>query len=266
MAKSGIAWFVTCDLWDLADLALYQGQFHDAEVLLTKGIVEDQARGQYVGPGGKERRAGRELLGEGKGRLAVEAARRTLKLLGTGPASVPAARVLIAAGATEEPRALAPALADNLQPELELTPGRSKGKSPCASGGTWRHPRLFGPPGPGGPLVGPSRAGIAYVEAGHPAEALGELEQCRKRQGEATAILFDDLPSIRYLAPLPVLAGPRAGGVGQTASARTSYSEFLRIRSADAPGPIRWSRTRDGGSRRSAHRTSALRGNFVGVF
>jgi len=76
--------------------------------------------------------------------------------------------------------------------------------------------------------------GIAYVEAGHPAEALGELELCRKRQGEATAIMLDDLPSIRYLAPLSYWLARAQEAVGQTASARASYSEFLRIRSGDA--------------------------------
>ena len=69
--------------------------------------------------------------------------------------------------------------------------------------------------------------GIAYVEAGHPAEALGELELCRKRQGEATAILLDDLPSIRYLAPLPDwLARARRRSDKPPPRVRTTRSSF----------------------------------------
>ncbi len=221
----------------LADLALYQGQFHQAEVLLTKGIVEDQARSNTSGLAAKSVALAESYLGEGKRRLAIEAARRALKLLGAGPASVPAARALIAAGATEEPRALAAALADDLQEELRayarllegeiaLRERRYVAASEALRGGLdladlwWSRLAL----------------GIAYVEAGHPAEGLGELEQCRKRRGEATAILLDDLPSIRYLAPLPYWLARAREATGQIAAARTSYSEFLRIRSADVAG------------------------------
>ena len=102
----------------LADLALYQGRFHEAGALLTKGIVDDQARTNTSGLAAKTVALAESHLGEGKRRLAIEAAHRALKLLGTGSAAVPAARVLIAAGVTEEPRALAAAQANDLQPEL----------------------------------------------------------------------------------------------------------------------------------------------------
>ena len=166
----------------------------------------------------------------------------TLKLLGPAlpPCRQPAS--LIAAGATEEPRALAAALADDLQPELRAYARLLEGEIALrerryvAASEALRGVRDLAD-------LWWSRLalGIAYVEAGHPAEALGELEQCRrKRQGEATAILLDDLPSIRYLAPLPVLAGPRAGRrLGQSPAARATNSEFLRIRSRPKGSPIR---------------------------
>ena len=135
----------------------------------------------------------------------------------------------------------------------ELTPGCSKGKSRLrerryvAASEALRAVRDLADL-----WWGRLALGIAYVEAGHPAEALGELEQCRKRQGEATAILLDDLPSIRYLAPLPYWLARAQEAIGQTASARASYSEFLRIRSADVPVPTRLSRMAGDGWRRSA--------------
>jgi tetratricopeptide (TPR) repeat protein len=219
----------------LADLALYQGRFHDADTLLIKGITEDQARSNSAGLAAKSVALAESHLGEGRTRLAIEAARRALKLLGTSSAAVPAARVLIAAGVTEEPRTLAAALADNLQPEFRAYARLLEGELALRDRRYVAASEAL--------LAGKALAdlwwirlalGIAYVEAGHPAEALGELELCRKRQGEVTAIMLDDLPSIRYLAPLSYWLARAQEAVGQTASARASYSEFLRIRSGDA--------------------------------
>jgi tetratricopeptide (TPR) repeat protein len=218
----------------LADLALYRGRFHDARTLLIKGIAEDQARANTSGLAAKSVALAESHLAEGSTRLAIDAARRALKLLGTGPAAVPAARVLIAAGVTEEPRTLAAALADNLQPEFRAYARLLEGEIALRDRRYVAASEAL--------LAGQALAdlwwsrlalGIAYVEAGHPAEALGELELCRKRQGEATAIMLDDLPSIRYLAPLPYWLARAQEAVGQTTSARASYSEFIRIRSGD---------------------------------
>jgi len=76
--------------------------------------------------------------------------------------------------------------------------------------------------------------GIAYVEAGHFAEGLAELETCQRRRGEATAIFLDDTPSLRYLATLPYWLARAQEGVGQQQDATGNYQTFLSIR-ADAP-------------------------------
>ncbi len=44
--------------------------------------------------------------------------------------------------------------------------------------------------------------GVAFVRAGHYAEAVRELELCLKRHGEATAMFLDDVPTYRYIVPL----------------------------------------------------------------
>ena len=219
----------------LADLALYQGRLHEADTLLTKGIVEDQAASNTSGLAAKSVALAETYLAEGKQRAAVDAARRALKLLGTGPAAVPAARVLIAAGVSEEPRALAAALANDLQPEFRAYARVLEGEMALRER---RYVAASEALVAGQALAdlwwGRLTLGIVYVEAGHPAEALGELELCRTRQGEATAILLDDLPSIRYLAPLSYWLARAQEGVGQTTSARAGYTEFIRIRSQDA--------------------------------
>jgi hypothetical protein len=76
--------------------------------------------------------------------------------------------------------------------------------------------------------------GVAYVEEGHYAEAIAELEACEKRRGEATAFFFGDLPTMRYLAPLPYWLGRARQGLGLSTQARQDYNAFLSLRK-DAP-------------------------------
>ena len=54
--------------------------------------------------------------------------------------------------------------------------------------------------------------GTAYVQSERYADAVGEFEMCGTRRGEATILFMDDVPTIRYLAPLDRwLSRARAG-------------------------------------------------------
>jgi hypothetical protein len=44
--------------------------------------------------------------------------------------------------------------------------------------------------------------GGIYLERGSFPEASSELDRCRERRGEASAVFLDDVPSLRYLAEL----------------------------------------------------------------
>ena len=57
-----------------------------------------------------------------------------------------------------------------------------------------------------------------------------EFEVCEKRKGEATALFFDERPTVRDLATLPYWRGRAQEGLFQTAPAKTSYEAFLKIR------------------------------------
>ena len=57
-------------------------------------------------------------------------------------------------------------------------------------------------------------------------EAHGQLDIARKRQGEATAVLLDDVPSYRYFPPLHYYFGRAQQGLKST-SAAESYKTFL---------------------------------------
>ena len=68
--------------------------------------------------------------------------------------------------------------------------------------------------------------GVAYVHAGHYAEALSELEACVKRQGEVTAVFMDDVPSYRYAVAVPYWLARAQEGVQQKSNALANYKRF----------------------------------------
>ena len=72
--------------------------------------------------------------------------------------------------------------------------------------------------------------GVAYAQAEHHAEALGELQRAQNRRGEATSILLDDLPTFRYVAPLVYWNARAQEGTGQHAAAMENYKIYLAIR------------------------------------
>ena len=57
-----------------------------------------------------------------------------------------------------------------------------------------------------------------------------ELELCQKRRGEATALLLDDLPTVRYLAALPYWLARAQEGLGMKQPAGENYKAFLALR------------------------------------
>jgi tetratricopeptide (TPR) repeat protein len=80
--------------------------------------------------------------------------------------------------------------------------------------------------------------GVAYVQAGHHAEALSELEACVKRQGEVTAVFMDDVPSYRYAVSLPYWLARAQEGVQQKANALANYKKFLELRPVGTGDPL----------------------------
>jgi tetratricopeptide (TPR) repeat protein len=74
--------------------------------------------------------------------------------------------------------------------------------------------------------------GVAYVESGDYTKGLEALETCQKRRGEATAFLFDDVPTFRQLAHLPYWIARAHEGLGMKAQASENYKRYLVIRAA----------------------------------
>ena len=80
--------------------------------------------------------------------------------------------------------------------------------------------------------------GVAYVQANTFPEAVSELGACEKRRGEATALFFDDKPTVRYLATLPYWIGRAQEGLEMRAAAKAHYESFIALRKDATADPL----------------------------
>ena len=223
----------------LADVALYEGRYADVERILRPAIAEDDKSGNVLGVSAKWVVLAEAYEGQGKSAAAVAAARKALKLAEGQPLQVLAAAVLTRTGQDRDAKATAVAFSQQLAPQSraygKILEGRSALKerrlvdAVDAFTAAQRLADLW---------IARFDLGVAYVEAGHFAEGLAELDRCRKRRGEATAIFLDEVPTFRYLATLPYWLARAQQGVGQQAAATSSFNAFLRLRSATPNDPL----------------------------
>ncbi len=222
-----------------ADTHLYFGRCRAAIALLTTGI-EDDAKRNDAGAMAQKYVA----LAEGWMKLsdvsqAGEAAAKAIALFRHESTLFPAARVLVCAGRAEEATQVVSDLTKMLQRhttayarlitgELAATRGLVAEAIDAFQEAQSRHDSWF------------SRflLGRAYVEAGHYAEALAELDVCAARRGETSDAFFFDMPTLRYLPPLYHWLGRAQEGVGVTAQARESYGRFLQLRAQGDPDTL----------------------------
>jgi tetratricopeptide (TPR) repeat protein len=184
---------------------------------------------------------GEAYLAQGKTALAVASARRVIKMMGREPISVLAARILVRAGVDAEARALAQELSTQLQPESRAYGKIIEGEIALRQGRTHTIEAVEAF------LAAQKLAdlwltkfglGIAYVEAEHYAEGVQALEAAQKRRGEVTAIFLDDLPSLRYLAPVSYWLARAQDGLGLKPTATENYKSYLALRAAAARDPL----------------------------
>ncbi len=234
-----------------ADLEMYLGRNREALEALQPGIVADRKENNYGELAHKLVASAEVHLSLGQRGPAVEEAGQAAQASPVESILYLAARVQLQAGEDARARQLAARLeslmqdqtkSDALLIEGEIALQRNRlGEAVHAFRDaqklrdTWISHFLLG---------------RAYTEAGHFAEALTELETCRKRRGEATDLFLADMTTLRYLPPLHYWMGRAQEGLGMTEAARKSYHEFLALRAeADAGAPlVDDARRRGGGS------------------
>ena len=220
----------------LADLEMYRGRYDEAAAILEEGIAADAEARNQTARAKKLVALAEAYLSIGQTTRAVEAAQRGVGLVRDRSVLLPAARVLLAAGRTADVRALAGELSNHLQPHSRAVAKIVEGdvalrsRNALQAVDAYRSARTLADL-----WLARFGLGIAYVEAGHHAEALSELEACRNRRGEATAVFFDDVPSFRYLAPLHYWLGRAQEGLGIRTEALSNYRMYVQLRD-DARG------------------------------
>ncbi|MCU1383319.1 MAG: hypothetical protein JWL71_2016, partial [Acidobacteria bacterium] len=223
-----------------ADLALYRGRVADAQAELSRGIPVDAAAQSLTAAALKQVALAEAELAADRRAQAIDAAHAALKSSRALSIVVPAARVLLRAGKPAEARPFASELEGQLQKQ-----NRAYGKIVLAEIALEEKR----PPAMAIDLLTQARqladlwlgryvSGVAYVQAGAFAEAIAELEACEKRRGEATALFFDDRPTLRYLAALPYWMGRAQEGLHIVGPAKTHYQEFLTVKKDASPDPL----------------------------
>jgi eukaryotic-like serine/threonine-protein kinase len=238
MAKASTpgAWLATLGR---ADLALYEGRLPDAERELRAGVAVDLAAKNTTGAAFGQIALGETFAALGKGPQAADAVDAGLKLSRQLSTIVPAARVLLTVGRRAEARKLADELAEQLPKQSRAYSKIILAEAALAEKKTAEAIDLLGQSRQLADLwLGRYASGLAYIQAGQFAEALSDLSACEKRRGEATALFFDDVPTVRYLALLPYSIGRAQEGLGMRDAAAARYRTFVDIRKTAAADPL----------------------------
>jgi tetratricopeptide (TPR) repeat protein/tRNA A-37 threonylcarbamoyl transferase component Bud32 len=223
----------------LADLALYQGRFAAAETILRDGLAVDERARNISAKASKYVALAETYHALGRTGPAVEAGQSALKLAGDQSSAFPVARIYLAAGKRAQARELGAGLERHLQPLPRAYGKLIAGEAALLAGDAAGAVEAFRAAQPLADVwMRRFDLGVAYVEAGHFAEALSELETCLKRQGEAASLFLDDVPSFRYMVPLRYWLGRAQEGLGMKGQAAESYRAFLALRPEPGSHPL----------------------------
>jgi eukaryotic-like serine/threonine-protein kinase len=187
----------------LADIALYEERYADAVAILVPAIDVDMNQKNTVGAEAKMIALAEAYRGLNRRPEALKAVEDALKLSHEDSVAVPAARILAQIGQDERAQGLVKELANQLQPQsrayakiLEAERAIARGRGPEAMDALAAAKKLADL------WLGRFVAGVANETFGRHVEARAEFEECVKRQGEATALFLDDIPTFRYVLPM----------------------------------------------------------------
>jgi eukaryotic-like serine/threonine-protein kinase len=214
----------------LADVALYEGRYADAERILQEGAKADVAARNADRAASKFAALAYARLSRGQPRTAAAAAQEALRHSTAVKIRFLAARVFAETGAVDRARELAAGLASELQAEPQayakivegevlLNAGDPRGAIRTLTEGTtlldtW---------------LGRFALGRAYLAAGAFTQADSEFDRCIGRRGEALALFLDEEPTYGYLPTVYYYQGRAREGLN-TARFDESYRTYLAIR------------------------------------
>ena len=219
-----------------ADVELLVGNFSAAQKILEDVIPGDEAGGNNYGLAVKRMALAEALLEQGDSSAALEAVDQGIALAGSNAVLVPAALLYIAAGTPDKAVAISKTLAQKLPPEPRAYAALIEALVTLQSGNYVQAiEQLTGAIEIADLWLLRFYLGRAYFEAGYFVEALDEFTAASDRQGEATALFLDDLPTYHYIATLPYWQGRAQAELGMTEAATENFATFLSRRPAGGP-------------------------------
>ncbi len=220
----------------LADIAMFRGDYERARSILLEGIAADEAAGSQRIASIKYIALADAALQTGGTTTAIDAAETGLGISSGDSRSVPAALVFIDAGHWEKAQEIAGALRQKLQVKSRAYGLMIEGRIASRQGNhVVAIEKLTEAIGLADLWLVRFHRGLAFFEAGFHAEALDDLDACMERNGEATAVFLDDLPSYRYAASLPYWLGRAQRELGMLTQARQNFGQFADRRVNDDP-------------------------------
>jgi len=220
----------------LADTAIFSGDAAQAMQEIAVGIDKSKAAGSqyYLATNYVMLADAQYLLGETEG--ALSAMQEALDTSSRLSQQVPAALMYLDTGDFESAQAIADTLGKSLQRQSRAYSQMLKGLIELQAGNHIEAIDLIS--------AGSRQAdlwlirfnlGKAYLEAGFYAEALDELMVSLERQGEATSVFLDDLPTYRYMVSLPYWLGIAQAELGMQEAAQENFAAFLERRPYGGP-------------------------------
>ena len=221
----------------VADIALYQGRVSEAIATLDKGVAADMAQKDAASAATKlVAMAYANWLG-GHDTQAVAAADRAVALDKETNVLFAAGRIYVDGGQPAKALSLASQLSNSIESDPQLYGKLLEGEARLKRGETKDAIRLFQAAQTlSDTWLGHFDLGRGYLEAGLFTEADSEFETCIKRNGEASAVFLDDLPTFRLLPPLYYYLGRAQEGL-KSPAARDSYRKFVSLQE-QGTGPL----------------------------
>src|SRR5215831_6521481 len=222
----------------VADLALYEGRFADAERLFQEAAVEDVSNQYSDMAAMKFAMLAYTYLSQNNMNAAVSAAESALSNSKGVKARFLAGRILAAAGQAPQAQKIAADLSKELLNEPQAYGKLIEGEILLAKG----DPRAaIKPFSEANSLldtwIGRFDLGRAYLAAGAFPQADSEFDLCLKRRGETLALFLDEWPTYGYLPPLYYYLG-RVREALKSEGFAEFYRKYVSIRGKAGEDPL----------------------------
>jgi serine/threonine protein kinase/tetratricopeptide (TPR) repeat protein len=234
MSARGNSWSAS----GVADLALLEGRFSEAERLFEEGAAADLAAKSSDRAARKLTSLAYTLLMRGRRAQAVAAADRALASSKAAEVRFLAARVLVEAGEIDRARSVAATLAAEFPAEPQAFGRIVEGQIALKNGDPREAIKILTAANDVlDTWLGHFDLGRAYLAANAFAQADSEFDRCIQRRGETLSLLVDEEPTAGYLPPVYYYQGLVREGL-KNARFADSYREYLRIRGASTEDPL----------------------------